>query len=336
VLIFVPHPKPSFRQIARSLVRKRTWPKVPGPEPSHFDQIAVERRVIDRSRLIRNRDVPDADVVIATWWETAEWVAALAPCKGVKVHLMMDYEIWGGSRERVDATCRLPMAKILIAEWVGTLLKERFGFLDYTVIPCAVDTDLFHAPPRGKQSRPTVGLCYTPFFNKGCDISLKAFGIARRKVRGLRLVAFGSNLPSRDLPLPADSDFFHVVPNDQLRTLYARCDAWLFGTRIEGFGLPILEAMACRTPVIGTPAGAAPELIGQGGGYLVRPEDPEDMAVAIERLLSLSDSKWRAMSDVAHTTATRYTWEDATDRFEAALFHVLERSKSSDSSKAVG
>jgi len=44
--------------------------------------------------------------------------------------------------------------------------------------------------------------------------------------------------------------------------------------------LPILEAMACRTPVIGTPAGPAPELLGAGGGILVRPEDPADMAMA--------------------------------------------------------
>jgi glycosyltransferase involved in cell wall biosynthesis len=167
-------------------------------------------------------------------------------------------------------------------------------------------------------------LCYTPFRNKGCDISLKAVEIVRRNVPDLRLVAFGNSRVSDDLPLPADCEFSQMVPNHKLRTIYARCDAWLFGTRIEGFGLPILEAMACRTPVIGTPAGAAPELIGQGGGYLVRPEDPEDMAAAIERLLVIPDSEWRALSDFAHATAKQHNWEDASDRFEAALVRAVE------------
>ena len=321
------YPRPTLRHIARSLVRESTWPRRPRREPSHFDEIDAECRVIDRPGPIQDSDVPDADIVIATWWETAEWAASLSPSKGVKVHFMQDYELWGGPLERIDATCRLPIPKILVAEWVGKLLREKFHFRDYTVVPNAVDMDLFHAEPRGKQARPTVGLNYTTFLNKGCDISLKAIEIARRNVPDLQVVAFGGNRPSVDLPLPANCDFHFQAPQRPAQDLYGRCDAWLFGTRIEGFGLPILEAMACRTPVIGTPAGAAPELIGEGGGYLVRPEDPEDMAAAIERIVALPDDEWRAMSDIAYATASRYSWDDATDRFEAALIRALESSK---------
>ncbi len=320
-------PPADLRGKLYSLVRGNGWPSGTAVRPSHLDGTAVPRRVLRRWRPVDDRDLPDADVVIATWWETAEWVDALSPSKGTKLHYMMDYEVWGGPLERVDATCRLPMPKIVIAEWVATLLEERFGVTNYTVIPCAVDVELFHAPPRGKQPRPTVGLCYTTFWNKGCDISLKAVEIARRKLPDLQLVAFGNGTPGPDLPLPDDCEFSCKVPNERLRSVYARCDAWLFGTRIEGYGLPILEAMACRTPVIGTPAGAAPELIGQGGGYLVRPEDPEDMAAAIERLVSLPDPEWRALSDVAHATAMQHRWDDVADRFEAALVRAVEQSK---------
>ena len=320
-------PRPGLRHIARSLVRESTWPRRPGAAASHFDEIDAECRVVDRPGPIRDRDVPDADVVVATWWETAEWAAALSPSKGIKVHFMQDYELWGGTRERIDATCRLPIPKILVAEWVGKLLREKFQFRDYTVVPNAVDMGLFHAEPRGKQARPTVGLNYTTLFNKGCDVSLEAIEIARRDVPDLQVVAFGSNRPVAALPLPAGCDFSFEAPNDRLKALYGRCDAWLFGTRIEGFGLPILEAMACRTPVIGTPAGAAPELIGLGGGYLVRPEDPGDMAAAIGRIVALPDDRWRALSDAAHATASRYSWDDAADRFEAALVRAVGRSR---------
>jgi glycosyltransferase involved in cell wall biosynthesis len=110
-----------------------------------------------------------------------------------------------------------------------------------------------------------------------------------------------------------------------LRDIYARCDAWLFGSRMEGFGLPILEAMACRTPVIATPAGAAPELLSGGGGVLVPAEDPRAMARAILRVCSLSPLRWRRLSDAALTTAASYSWEGAAERFEKALEHALQR-----------
>ncbi len=86
--------------------------------------------------------------------------------------------------------------------------------------------------------------------------------------------------------------------------------------------MPILEAMACRVPVIATPTGAAPELIAPGGGMIVPMDDPAAMAREIERIVRLPDEQWRAMSDLAHQTATRYTWDDATDLFETALLRA--------------
>lgn len=90
--------------------------------------------------------------------------------------------------------------------------------------------------------------------------------------------------------------------------------------------MPILEAMACRTPVIGTPAGAAPELISQGGGILVEHDKPKAMADAIAKVCRMADTEWRAMSDAAYATARRYSWDEATDLFERALERAVERS----------
>jgi glycosyltransferase involved in cell wall biosynthesis len=84
--------------------------------------------------------------------------------------------------------------------------------------------------------------------------------------------------------------------------------------RSEGFGLPM----------IGTPAGAAPELLAGVGGILVKPKDPEDMAKAIEQISQLSDAEWRAMCNTALEKVINYDWEDATNLFEAALYAAVE------------
>jgi glycosyltransferase involved in cell wall biosynthesis len=290
---------------------------------SHLDGLGLDHRQIREARPITAADVPDADVIVATWWETAEWVWAMPPAKGVKIHFMQDYEVFGGPPERVDATCRLPMPKIVIARWVENLLRDQFGQSVAALIPNSVDMAKFHAPPREKQPTPTVGLAYTTFRNKGTDISLAAYRLAAEKVPGLRLVGFGRTVDEKNLPLPAGAEYHPYAPDDQLPGIYARCDAWLFGTRIEGFGLPLLEAMACRTPVIATPAGAAPELLEHGGGILVPPKDPAAMAEAIVKIAQMPEQAWKIMSDQALATAQRWTWEDATDQFEKVLAKVV-------------
>ena len=315
------HPTPSLKQQVKSLIKQRQFLPDPNTFPSHLDRIDVPVRMIDEVRPVVDSDVPDGDVVIATWWETAEWVAQLSPSKGAKVYFIQhnEREMNNQPVERVAATYRLPMRKIAVSKWLVGMVRDEFGDPDTALVPCAIDPEAFHAPPRGKQPTPSVGVMYSLDRFKGCDISLKAFELAQKQVPNLRLISFGSTPVSRELPLPPGATFHFQPPQEQIRQIYASCDGWLFGSRSEGFGLPILEAMACRTPVIATPAGAAPELLAKGGGFLLDSADSEPMAAAIVRLCSTSDNDWRAMSDHAYATVASYTWDDATDLFETAL-----------------
>jgi glycosyltransferase involved in cell wall biosynthesis len=164
---------------------------------------------------------------------------------------------------------------------------------------------------------------------RGCDISLAALDQATRVLPALRLIAFGRPATPPSLPLPKGTELICSPSQEEIPEIYARCDAWLWASRREGFGLPLLEAMACRTPVIATPAGAAPDLVRQGGGRLVAHEDPAGMARAIEDLCTLPDPAWRAISDRAHATAAQYTWARSTDLFENALRKAIEVSPAS-------
>jgi glycosyltransferase involved in cell wall biosynthesis len=316
-----PRARATLRERLRAFLRGKKQPLGPKNTPSHFDDTTVKHRRLDSFRAVTAADLPDADVCIATWWETVQWVNALPPGKGVKLQFMQDYEVFGGPKGRVDAACRIPMPRICVADWVARKLRDEFHLpaRDVLVVPNSVDLERFRAAPRGKQAVPCIGLMYTSFRNKGTDVSIAALKLARKKIPKLRVVAFGASEITDDVPLPQGATYYHRAPDAQLKEIYAQADAWLFGTRIEGFGLPILEAMACRTPVIGTPAGAAPELLSKGGGILVPMEDPAAMASAIERVVAMSEPEWRDLSDNAYRTATRYTWEDATDRFEEAL-----------------
>jgi glycosyltransferase involved in cell wall biosynthesis len=325
-VLATPPRSPSMRGAISSLLHGRGWPRTPPREASHFDDSGVDLRVIERYRPIVNSDVPDGDVVIATWWETAHWVAALSPSKGTKAFFVQHYETWGGPVEQVDAAWRLPLQKIVYASWMANLAREKFGDATVAYVPAGVDTNLFRAPPRGRQERPTVGILYsgTPF--KACQIGFAAIEKARQTLPNLRVISFGQHAPTAALPLPADTRYTENPPQDTIRDLYAQCDLWLCSSRSEGFFLPALEAMACRCPVVSTRVGFPMDAIEDGkNGYLVDVDHQAALADRILRVMRLSDADWKKMSECAYQTASRYSWQDATALLEATLAALVRR-----------
>jgi glycosyltransferase involved in cell wall biosynthesis len=291
------------------------------PQPGHIAQAGVPLHTLERPRPANAADLPDADVLIATWWETAEWIHPLPSSKGFKVHLIQDYEVWPGTHgaQRVHAALRLPNSKIVISDELRNTLKSRLGTLEVSLVPNSVDFRQFDAPARQPQVEPVVGFMYGASHRKAPDLYLKACTLARQEMPGLRFVAFGADLPTAECPLPEGTTFFHRPDQNRLASIYASCDAWLFGSRIDSFGLPILEAMACHTPVIAVPVGAAPALLADGCGVLVAPVSPQAMADAMLDMLRMPTADWQQMSERAYQRARAYSWDDAAELFLATI-----------------
>ena len=90
--------------------------------------------------------------------------------------------------------------------------------------------------------------------------------------------------------------FTGAVSDDELRTLLTAADVLVVASRHEGFGVPVLEAMSLRLPVVANDVGALPEVVGDGG-LLVDTRDPYALAAGVERIRS--DEVLRGMLAVA-------------------------------------
>ena len=120
--------------------------------------------------------------------------------------------------------------------------------------------------------------------------------------------------PVRDRVLHLD-----YVERGLLPALYAHADALLFPSWIEGFGLPILEAMACGTPVVTSGSSSMPEVAGSAAMY-VDPASPHSIASAVSSLLE--DDHHRArLAALGRERSTRFSW----DRAAAATVEVLRQ-----------
>jgi glycosyltransferase involved in cell wall biosynthesis len=98
------------------------------------------------------------------------------------------------------------------------------------------------------------------------------------------------------------------VAEDDLAPLYRAADALVYPSLHEGFGLPVLEAMACGTPVAAGDASSLPEVVGEAG-LLVPAEDVAAIATAIERLIGDSALRERLGRD-GPERARRFAWPD--------------------------
>jgi len=109
------------------------------------------------------------------------------------------------------------------------------------------------------------------------------------------------------------------VTREQLPALYRRADALLFPSWLEGFGLPLLEGMACGVPVVTSGLSAMPEVAGSAAVY-VDPASPHGIASAVSSLVEDQQLRTRLIEH-GRERASRFSW----DRAAAATAQVLRQ-----------
>ncbi|MDQ3085314.1 MAG: glycosyltransferase family 4 protein, partial [Actinomycetota bacterium] len=102
------------------------------------------------------------------------------------------------------------------------------------------------------------------------------------------------------------------IPDAELARLYRGARCVLYPSLYEGFGLPVLEAMASGTPVV-TSRGTAMEEIAGGAAVLVDPND----VTAIAEGIAQAESRREEIVPLGLARASAFTWERAADRVEA-------------------
>lgn len=132
------------------------------------------------------------------------------------------------------------------------------------------------------------------------DLTLVTAGVDRGQSGALRACAAAAGVGDALVMLGA-------VPDDELDRLYRTASALVYPSLYEGFGLPVLEAMASGTPVIASRAASMPEVLG-GAGMLVEPTDVAAWADAVTRVIV--DEPWQhELRNRGRARAAGFTWE---------------------------
>lgn len=116
----------------------------------------------------------------------------------------------------------------------------------------------------------------------------------------------------KQLNLENEIKFLGRVPDNHLPALYRNAKIFLFPSFYEGFGLPVLEALACGTPVVTANISSLPEVVGEAG-ILVNPYNTSDISQAIGKLLT-DDKTYTMLKEKSPEQAEKFDWTETAKR----------------------
>jgi glycosyltransferase involved in cell wall biosynthesis len=122
-------------------------------------------------------------------------------------------------------------------------------------------------------------------------------------------------------PIPPNVHMIETLNDRELPSLYSGAQTFIMPSLYEGFGLPVLEAMSCGTPVIAANAGALPEVAGKSA-LLVDPYDINDIASAIDQLVTDQELR-NDLASKGLARAGEFSW----DRTAMQIKTVLEKAE---------
>lgn len=284
-----------------------------------IDKIEVER--LNYIRKIANTNVTpilpskllraDFDLLhthLPTPW-SADWSAIISKIKSKPLILTYHNDIVGeGFANHISNFYNLTALKLILKR-ANKIIITHSKYLKYSprlkkykdkieVIPIGVDIEKFKPLNIEKEDNILFFLSILDEFHKfkGLDYLLKALKTVKNKISDIKLVVGGNGKllgyykqKVISLDLGDNVEFAGFIPDEQIAGYYNKCNVFLLpslSSRQEGFGIVLLEAMACEKPVIATEiVGAAEDVKKRNAGRIVKPKDEKALAEAIIEIL---------------------------------------------------
>jgi len=224
--------------------------------------------------------------------------------------------------------------RFVVSEYWKEMLAEQYGY-DSVVTYNGLDTEDFSRLPPKNSKVPTVLFIGGLEARKGLEHlvlamssvcashpSARLVAVAKTGFRGVDEPGWFRTLAER-AGVANNMTLHESVSTEELMQLYADCDLLALPSRNEGWGLSLMEAMACLKPVVATRVGGVPELVTDGvEGLLVEPGDVAGLGSAICRLLDDEEERAR-MGRAGGERVKAFSWDSTADtvlcEYERAL-----------------
>jgi glycosyltransferase involved in cell wall biosynthesis len=236
-------------------------------------------------------NVPKGSVL----WSPANSGPIHQPCQVVTIHDLaaLEFPQWFPAPMAAWYAYMLPkLAKqavliLTVSQFSKARITERLGVAEEIIrmIPGAAGQAFHLKKPTSQQIRKPYFLTVGSFGpRKNSAVMLEAWVIIQERNPDIELRVVGTQLQRKEIePIPSVR-LLGQLSDEQMCKEYQGALGFIYPSRYEGFGLPVLEAMACGTPVICAQVASLPEVTGNAALYF-NPDEPEELAAQMAALL---------------------------------------------------
>lgn len=267
------------------------------------------------------RFIPDADIIIATSWETTQWLKDFTPQKGKGIYLIQHWETWSSNHHELVESWKMPLQKVVIARWLQEIAHSLNEEAVY--IPNGLDQDTFGIDNSPESRNPfIISMMFHNSSWKGSKDGLEAMQLAKEKKPQIEAHVFGVSSRSKELPSWIT---YHKNPLQRdLRNIYNNAAIFIAPSWTEGWGLPPCEAMLCGCAVVATDIGGHREFcIDNETALLCPPKDPKPLCDNILKLIN--DSELRINIAIrAYKHIRTFRWDNSINEFNRLIKQELQ------------
>lgn len=277
----------------------------------------LDKRIKEHLTFSLNyRHVPKSDIYICTSPYTAMYVKDY-PTEN-KYYFIQGYENWGAVTDKMlRETYHYPLKKIVISTWLQeiieneenekcTLIFNAFDFVTFNLIKAIKEKDKYK-----------ITMLYHTIELKGTKYGIEALKIAKKKITQLTVNMFGT--PQRPDNLPEWITYYQSPDKETLNQIYNESAIFLGCSNIEGWGLPIGEAMICGAAVACTDNKGYLEMAKNGETALVSPiKDAHGLANNIIRLIDNDELRYK-IAKSGNEFIQQFTWDKSYTKLKETL-----------------
>jgi glycosyltransferase involved in cell wall biosynthesis len=204
-----------------------------------------------------------------------------------------------------------------IGEWVRDSLIKHYGVEPERITIVGTGTGIIQ-PFRGEKNYRNDTILFAAkerFADKGGALLLEGFRLAQAKKPSLKLWIVGDQSLREAESTTPNLKVFSFLPLEELQRLFNEASLYAMPAPLEPWGLVYLEALSCKTPILGLNRRAFPELSGDGKyGFVVSEPTPKGIADALLDAFSDYDRLRRMGEEGQQRVAEWFTWQAVADR----------------------
>ncbi len=278
--------------------------------PSFYEPLFNKLRALPMESFIGKTDI----------FHSSDWVQPPSKSKKITTYhdvIPLKYPKWSHPKIVAVHQRRLKLVESEVDKIIAVSQATKNDLLELTSIPFEKITVIYEG----------VSDIYRPQSDQDIKLFRDKYKLPEHFILAIGGIGDRRNLSrikqsSKDFKLIVSREDIPPLSDSEMPLLYASADLLLYPSLYEGFGLPILEAMAVGTPVITSNVSSMPEVGGEAAVY-VDPTDVNDLEKKVKNLVGDKDFR-KKMIDKGFKQASKFTWERCVEQTVKVYTEVME------------